>query len=155
MGRGNWFPGRYTEDCRVLYVNYFTADEEAYDDDDATFAWDDFKYHLLSCLPASFIDTGDRYRLPSHLNSGGRDDVPLAYNGLFTLWINGQGDSDHCGIGLTVNDDAPAFAAAQLDAVADKLFARLNKSYECRVRCGAWMSAPYQPKENATPLLSH
>jgi hypothetical protein len=145
MGRGNWFPGNRLEDCRVVYVDYNDPEEDQDDSDLSLFRWNDLRDEIARCLPKSFTMIDRHNDLPHHLRTGNRDDSPLAYNGLFTLWCDGQGDDFHLGIGFTVNEDAPSFAASRLDGMADRFFGKLHEMYELRVRTSAWTSAPYKP----------
>ena len=133
MGRGNWFPGRYTEDCSVVYVDFY--DEEMGDDYDRhQWAWDDLKECIKTLLPDSFFESSDR--------SSDRDSVAMFSNGLFTLWCDGQGDAYHFGIGFTVREEAPAFAASRLHEFSERFWDKLQECYPLSVRCGAWTSAP-------------
>lgn len=141
MGRGNWFPGSDSSQCRLVYVDYGSEFEC---DDDALFAWQECQHQIQDALPPSFIWLEGR-RLPTDLWLRDRDSVALAYNGLFTLWIDGQGDSWHMGLALRVNDDAPKFALSRLDDVANKLFSKLAKVYRLSVRTGPWTSCEYSP----------
>jgi hypothetical protein len=142
MGRGNWFPGNDLQSCEVAYVNY-SDDSIEFDDYDAQqWRWDDVKDCIAHCLPDSFRMV-DGLRDYPH-GSIDRDSVPLAYNSLFTLWVDGQGESYHLGLGFTVNEGAPAFAASRLRQCAKAFFDRLSDSYSLSVRSCAWTSAPYR-----------
>lgn len=146
MGRGNWFPGFRTEDCRVIYIDYSNDEIEADDADMWMWEWESVEEIIKDCLPDSFTFVSDYRDFPHHLRQGyaWRDCSPLAYSGLFTLWCDSQGDNYHQGIGFTVNEDAPAFAASKLDATADKFFAKLSQCLRLSVRTSAWTSAPYK-----------
>lgn len=148
MGRGNWFPGSHLEDCRVAYIDYSNADIEDDDSDAWHWEWDYVKGVIAECLPESFTIVDSYADVPRHIRrsyyDGFRDSAVLAYNGLFTLWVDEHSDAHHTGIGLTVNEDAPAFARNRLDAMADAFFDRLSEMLELSVRTSAWTSAPYQ-----------
>ena len=146
MGYGNWFPGTDLDDCRVIYVDY-SLQTEHFDEDLQQFRWIDLKCDIRRLLPPSFemvTDEGRGQRLPEWLCTRCRNDVPLAYNELYVLWCDGQGEPHHMGLGFTIREDAPAYAKARFDQIADKLFSGLNEMYECSVRAGAWCSAPYK-----------
>jgi hypothetical protein len=140
MGRGNWFPGSNLEDCEVVYVEAQKLDDE----EENEFAWDDFHDVLLAVLPKSF-SPADAYDRRNH--SLGRDDSLIACNQLYCVWVDGQGEMCHLGVGITVRDDAPAFARSRLSQTARAIFDKLAKHHPLRIRCGAWTSAPYKAKE--------
>ena len=143
MGRGNWFPGDNLEDCRVGYIDYSDDTIEADDTDLHQWAWQDARDTLLNCLPDSFIAVGCIRDLPEYCRTvRDRDSMPIAFNALYTVWVDGWGESSHLGIGFTVNDGAPGFARSRMDSVARAFFKRLNDCYPVRARGCAWTSAP-------------
>lgn len=146
MGRGNWFPGNSLEDCEVAYVEIQSLDcEDVSDEDLASFAYADFNCVLKVALGKSF-DCKPTYREAADRFDGlGRDDVCLAFNGLFGIFSDGQGDSYHQGIGVMVRNDAPAFAKSKLREFSGKLFDKLQETYSLSVRTSAWTSAPRIP----------
>lgn len=148
MGRGNWFPGNSLEDCEVVYVEYADLGGE-HDELDIEFAYQDFKENLLSCLPKSFDIATDSDRRKHAKAYCHRDDFLLAINGMFCVWLDCQGDFWHMGVGLTVREDAPAFAKAKLRDTSRKIFDKLAEMYELRVRSCAWTSALYIPLRQA------
>ena len=143
MGRGNWFPGNRLEQCRVVYLELVDLEEDDYD---AEFAWDNFKYVLRNCLPKSFVVAGEKQFCETTARQAvphyDRDTVCIAYNGLFAVFVDSQGDLWHQGVGMMVLDDAPSFAASRLDEAADSLFDGLQEVYNVSVRTSAWTSAP-------------
>jgi hypothetical protein len=153
MGRGNWFPGRHTEDCRVVYIDY-SCDEIAADDSESWYwQWEYVKDIIAECLPKSFTMIKTRNEVPHHIRRSEksfRDCGVLAYNGLFTLWVDSQSDPHHTGIGFTVNEDAPSFAKSRLDSMADAFFDQIDESLNLSVRTSAWTSSPYQKRSVAS-----
>lgn len=132
MGRGNWFPGNDLSKCRVVYIDYCDPEIDPDDCDAHQLQWQWVKDVIWECLPKSFNRINEFNDFPRHLRNGNRDDNPLAFNGLFTIWADGQGCSHHLGIGVTTNEGAPAFA--DLDKFADKFFGQLNEFLP--LRCG-------------------
>jgi len=145
MGRGNWFPGPTLADCRVVYVDYSDSAEDIDDSDLAEFRWLDLRDAIEACLPKSFTVVSTYADLPYRLRQPWRDCSPVAYNGLFTLWCDSQGDDYHLGLGFTLNEAAPGLAASKLGTVADKFFDKLDERYDLSVRACAWTSSPYKP----------
>jgi hypothetical protein len=146
MGRGNWFPGSSLEECEVAYVEVRSLEEDADEDMDA-FAWQDFKEFLTECLGGSF-DCRPTHREASDRFDGlGRDDVCFGFNGLFGVFVDGQGDNFHLGVGVLVRSDAPAFGKARLYGFAKKLFDKIQERYDVSVRTSAWTSAPRKKTE--------
>lgn len=141
MGRGNWFPGCSLEDCEVAYVEVRSVDEDP-DEDMDTFAWQDFKEYLFECIGPTFDCKPSPREVSDRFDGLGRDDVCLAFNGLFGVFVDGQGDNYHLGIGVLVRSDAPAFAKARRYDFAKKLFDKIQERYEVSVRTSAWTSAP-------------
>ena len=149
MGRGNWFPTCDLSDCEVAYLDYSNPDIESDDYDAWQWEWNYTKENIFACLPDSFSPIDDRYRhyMPDSVRS--RDAVALASNSLFTLVIDGQGDSDHMGIAFVLNDNAPGFARSRMRKTAKAFFDKLAEIYPVRVRCCAWTIAPW-PKSRDT-----
>jgi hypothetical protein len=151
MGRGNWFPGCHVEDCRVVYIDYSNGDIQEDDQDSWEWQWEWVKETIWECLPKSFVKIEDYRDLPHYLRQPHWNDcTPVAYNGLFTVWVDSQGDHWHQGIGLTVNEDAPHFAASRLDATADAFFDKLEDFFHVSVRTSAWTSAIRQKSNQPT-----
>lgn len=138
MGRGNWFPGNSLEDCEVVYVELPVSED---DEDMYSFYWQEFRGYLLQLLPSSWDAYSTWGEVYSRFDGVGRDDIPLAYNGLFGLFIDGQAEGYHVGIGMVCRSDAPAFAKSRLRETAQRLFDRLQTEYELSVRTSAWTSA--------------
>ena len=144
MGRGNWFPGSSLSDCAVVYADYSDSESDPTDTDLSYWRYEDFRECLKACLPDSFAMATDYDRGRFRLD---RDSVVVAYNGLFALWIDGQSDDYHCGIGFTVREDAPSFAQSKLAATASRTFDKLAECYPLRVRNCAWTSSEYIPSK--------
>lgn len=141
MGRGNWYPGYDVNDSEVVYVELVghCEDQDEYDD-----AWSLFKWHLESILGQSYHVESDLRNVPYQVReSVSRGSSLLAYNGLFCLVCDEQGDMGHLGIGLIVREGAPAFARRRLSREAKRIFDRVSTAYNCRVRTSAWTSAAY------------
>ena len=138
MGRGNWFPGSQLQDCEVFYVEIPILDEE--DPDECRFSWEDFKWELKRVCGKSFTWDADHREIHRHFDDIGRDDVGVAYNGLFGVFIDGQGDLHHQGIGFLVRNDAPAFARSRMSDFANKVADKLQEFYNLSVRTSAWTS---------------
>ena len=144
MGRGNWFPGNDLSACELVYADLYD-DAAEFDEDLAMWQYEDFKECLFSFLPKSFHVLGRKENGPRDLRcQGGRDDVLLAYNQLYALWVDAQSDTSHVGIGFTVINDAPAFAASKLPYMAERVFDKLGQCYPLYVRTSPWTSAPYR-----------
>jgi hypothetical protein len=144
MGRGNWFPGNDLDDCEVCYLDY-SDDSIDYDDYDLhQWRWDDCKQSILDCLPESFIRVDSLRDLPNYCQTvRDRDSIPLAFNSLYTIWIDSQGESYHQGIGITVNENAPGFAKANMGKMWSRFVDRLADHYEISLRSCAWTSHKY------------
>ena len=143
MGRGNWFPGSQLEDCEVFYVEIPVVNEEGEHDDDSEaylFRWDDFKHELKQACGKSFTWEPDYRWIQSRFDGMGRNDRCLAYNGLFGVFIDEQGDFHHQGVGFLVRNDAPAFARSRMSDFADKVADKLQELYDLSVRTSAWTS---------------
>lgn len=145
MGRGNWYPGSDLSACRVVYVALpepAGPDESAYER--AVAVMDDFYSRLDELLPRSFYTPSRPYYNWRHdlTRYEGRDTICIAYNGLFAVFLDSQGDIDHLGLAVKPREGAPAFAEAGLDSLADKLFDGLQEHYALRVRTSAWTTAP-------------
>ena len=140
MGRGNWFPGNSLEDCEVGYIEI--QDLEADQDDDIShWGYSDFIANLKAAAGKSFDFDPTPREVSDRFDGVGRDDVCLAFNGLFGIFADGQGDLYHYGIGILVREDAPAFAKSRLPEFASKLFDKLQEMYNVSVRTSAWTSA--------------
>lgn len=141
MGRGNWMPNRpWDTDYNLVYVE--VVDSSDADEIDDAYYW--LKENIEDILPKSFRRIGREERL--HWYSHG-DSACIFANGLFMVVIDTQGDHWHHGIALIVREDAPAFAPALLDQVAEKLWLGLhNLGYKLSRRACAWTSTPYTPK---------
>jgi hypothetical protein len=137
MGRGNWFPGHDLRVCEVVYVEIRSLDEDL-----DMFAYQDFRAYLTECLSESFDCKPSPAEVRYRFDGLGRDDGCVAFNGLFGIFLDCQGDSDHQGLGILVRSDAPAFAQSRLRGFATKLFDKLQERYDLYVRCCAWTSAP-------------
>ena len=144
MGRGNWFPGSSLEDCEVAYVQIRGFDDEEEDEDLDNWAYSDFKFILKEALGKTF-EWDPSYRdVCNRFDGLGRDDVCMAYNGLFGVFVDGQGDIYHYGIGVLIRSDAPSFAKSRQYEFARKLFDRFQQVYYLSVRTSAWTSCPRQ-----------
>lgn len=141
MGRGNWFPGSGLADCEVVYVELPVSGDD--DQDMDSFYWQDFRLFLVSCLPKSWMEHSifDRRYVNDRFDGLGRDDTLIAYNGLFGLFVDGQGDGHHVGIGMVCRSDSPSFAKSRLHETAQRLFDRLQAEYSLSVRTSAWTCA--------------
>lgn len=140
MGRGNWFPGNSPEDCEVVYIRLPGSEDDA--DDLTEWHWNDFKQVLRASLSRSW-DTGPTWdEIYSRFDGVGRDDQPLAFNGLYGLFFDSGSDKWHMGIGMRVRADAPSFARSRLRETAERLWDRLAEHYELSVRTSAWTSSP-------------
>lgn len=146
MGRGNWYPGNDVRECTVVYIDY--SRDEFFDDDLlADWEWECVKDAIYDALPKSFIRVDELLQLPYLLRQPRwRDCSPLAYNGLFTLWCDNQGEPHHLGIGFT-NEDSPAFARSKLCDMSESFFDKLSKSLTLSVRRCAWTSEPYRQQQ--------
>lgn len=140
MGRGNWFPGNSLEDCEVVYVELPVSDDN--DSELDSWYWQDFRAFLVSCLPKSWdTDIRDWRETNDRFDSVGRDDTLIAFNGLFGLFVDSQGDNSHVGIGMRCRSDAPTFAKSRLRETAQRLFDRLQEQHSLSVRTSAWTSS--------------
>ena len=140
MGRGNWFPGHSLDECEVVYVEYYWADnEDDWDEDDQEMCYQDFMIELQGACPESFC--WDECSLDHRMFSLGRDDRLVANNSLYGLVVDSQGDCDHFGVGLVVCDEAPAFAASQLGRTWIRIMKGLKEThYKLSGRSSAWTS---------------
>jgi hypothetical protein len=140
MGRGNWFPGNSLEECEVVYVEIRSYTDDP-DDDLDEWAYQDFREYLKECLGETFDCKPAPREVGYRFDSVGRDDQCFGFNGLFGVFLDGQGDSGHMGIGVIVRQDAPSFAKSGLSAFSRRLFNKLQERYKLSVRTSAWTSA--------------
>nr|DAQ92007.1 MAG TPA: hypothetical protein [Caudoviricetes sp.] len=142
MGAGNFYVRDYDgNECPMVYI----------DDDDNQFSMVDVMDAIWGLLPKSF------YLVNYRPETDWRNYVTnIGQNGLITidLYVNNDGNyavvvqvrrehfQDYPDCTQTLN-----LAKAYLAKFAPKLFDGMSNLFDLRVRCGAWMSGPYQKKE--------
>lgn len=137
MGRGNWIPDTpiYEGEYDLVYVELQDVCESSPDYDEVEFLYEDFKTNLAAILPKSFreVERGESNKFL------GRDTVVMFANDLLLVVADCEGDYWHQGLAVVAREDAPAFAQAKIDQLANKLWTGLiDCGYSLYRRDTAW-----------------
>lgn len=140
MGRGNWFPGNDVQKCEVAYAEIISPNDDV-DSDQCEWEVSDFLKTLKECLGNSFDVNPTTNEVSKRFDNLGRNDLCIAFNGLYGVFIDGQAEAHHFGVGVLVRNDAPNFAEYGLNLFGQRLFDKLQECYPLSIRCDAYVCA--------------